>query len=819
MDDDQAVVPNGSTQTVRPARWRELWQVPVLAISVALIAVGLWQARRNAPQNDFDGALDQVERLLVAGQIEEAGNRIKQVIEPKIGAGTPPQQARFHALAGDWLSLRQEAADVPNPEGWTAAIQQYELASGLGLPLDTKRLTRQALAAVALGDLDAARRALDAMASASGDATGRDRAHAIVQRRIIDVLARRGDASRPVLEQLLSDYRTSQGVDGGDEAWAAARLAEIRLRDGRSHEALDRLLVDMRRVEPRLGPEDSAAVGELYTLLGEAHYQIGEETSAEADLKHALELLPATTSVRGRAEATLGLVAAGRGDLDDAVERFSAVVRDYVGDPLAAVGLLGRAEALAALGDHMSSQDDYRTLAKLLKARQADARVTRERVAESLMVRHDAALTQRLLPQAAAYISIAESLFAPGTVPASVLLRLAAVTRLQAEAEVAAADAEGAHADAVRGGEAARLFNLAGEHYLRHAKAVESEVEGGDAWTESVWMAADSFDRAGQHQRAAEQFQRYLDSHPAEDARAAEAQFRLAQALLALEDFEQAARAYRHTIDDYPASPFAARSYVPLARCLDQIGNRGDALAQLRVVLDGGADLQPESMAYRNALIAYGALLHESGDDVRAVEALDEAVRRYPDDERLNEIRFRLGDSYRRIAALQRQRLDRADLPPADRQAEADARQRNLMQAMTLFDQVVDGYQRRDPRSLDPLQRDSQRLAYLYRADAAFDLGRYEDAIALYDQAERRYSDHPVSMVALIQIVNCWHALGEPEKARTAHRRAEIRLAQLPPDAFESADSILDRASWERWLANTPLDMRVSAGNEKENGG
>ena len=55
-------------------------------------------------------------------------------------------------------------------------------------------------------------------------------------------------------------------------------------------------------------------------------------------------------------------------------------------------------------------------------------------------------------------------------------------------------------------------------------------------------------------------------------------------------------------------------------------------------------------------------------------------------------------------------------------------------------------------------------------------------------------------MTALIQIVNCYSNLGDTDRARAAHRRALLRLEELPDEAFEAPDALLDRPAWERWL-------------------
>ena len=95
----------------------------------------------------------------------------------------------------------------------------------------------------------------------------------------------------------------------------------------------------------------------------------------------------------------------------------------------------------------------------------------------------------------------------------------------------------------------------------------------------------------------------------------------------------------------------------------------------------------------------------------------------------------------------------------------------------------------------------------------AGDMGEIEDTDLFipYDQIAGRFPKHHSSMTALIQIVNCYHRLGDFDRARTAHRRALVRLRELPDEAFNAPDALLDRAAWERWLENMPLEPVVSS--------
>jgi tetratricopeptide (TPR) repeat protein len=94
----------------------------------------------------------------------------------------------------------------------------------------------------------------------------------------------------------------------------------------------------------------------------------------------------------------------------------------------------------------------------------------------------------------------------------------------------------------------------------------------------------------------------------------------------------------------------------------------------------------------------------------------------------------------------------------------------------------------------------------LYQGDCAFDLELFDQAVQFYDATAQRFPEHHASLTALIQIVNCYYKLGDPNRARVAHNRALVRLRQLPESVFEAPDSLLDRDAWARWLQNIPLN-------------
>jgi len=236
------------------------------------------------------------------------------------------------------------------------------------------------------------------------------------------------------------------------------------------------------------------------------------------------------------------------------------------------------------------------------------------------------------------------------------------------------------------------------------------------------------------------------------------------------------------------------------------VGRRPEAQQQLRQVLAGDRLLKPDARDYRDALIELGRINYEGGEFIAAIEQFAEAVQRYPDDPRRMEMQFLLADSYRGNAmAIAEKAKHEPALSPAEMARLNGTRTEQMQTAQQMFASLCDACAQPGAPKLSLFQQDLLRRAHLYRADCAFSLGQFEQAAELYDHIARQYSAHHSSMYALVQIVNCYSALGDAERSAAAHRRALVRLKQLPDTAFAAPDALMDRAAWERWLENTPL--------------
>jgi tetratricopeptide (TPR) repeat protein len=834
------------------AGWRDVWQLPTFLLATGAVVGGLIYVSRQPREHDFAGALDQVETLLTEGHLDEARAILFDSLAARLEEGSVGDRARFDAISADWLSAaRIGTAAVENDQ---QIADRYARAEENGFELSRDQMMRWAVALVHLGRTE---EAMERIGETSTDTPDEHALRARVRRLVIerawnelvsgkatsapattgegtkdahgeehasaeghgDEASHQGhgehasaapatrEARYEAMLVALGTYRSDPSLSLEDESWAIARQAEARMALGRQREAADRLLIDLRRLESAptdvrgIVPRDS--FGELFSLLGRAYADIGEVELARDNLERAVAIGEGKTIAKGEALVKLGELSLLRGELDDAEHRFESVLNDYEGESASTLALLGRAETRAARADHAMALADYRELRKRLRAETGAGKTPRVQVTDavgSLVDRHDALVVAGEYEQALEYARLAAE-FVPGR-PLShdLVLRLGTTASSLASKLESGPDAH----DPEVSPKISRLYRQAGEWYLAHSRHADANRESPRAWSDSLWMAGDCFERSGWHEDAIRAFTSFVDGSPTDEARRPEAIGRIAAMLHAENRLDEAAAAYTRLAEEFAGSPQAAQAAVPLARCLDALGLRAEAISRLQPIVDGVAGLRPESNEYREALLELARLVIADGDLDRGATLLGEALRRYPDDHRAAFTRFQLGECKRGQARRAATQLADGALSPSQREEIDERRRADLDAARGEFDFVVSALETRREKDLDPLDRDVLRLAHLYRADCLFDLGRYQDAIDHYEVAERRYSDSAVSMIALIQIVNCWHELGDEERAATAQRRAEIRLGQLPDSAFMNADSIFQRGAWERWLRNAP---------------
>jgi TolA-binding protein len=99
-----------------------------------------------------------------------------------------------------------------------------------------------------------------------------------------------------------------------------------------------------------------------------------------------------------------------------------------------------------------------------------------------------------------------------------------------------------------------------------------------------------------------------------------------------------------------------------------------------------------------------------------------------------------------------------------------------------------------------PLEAAILRNSYFGRADALFDMGKYEDAIQAYSAATNRYQHEPESLEAYVQIASCYRRLGRTSEARRTLEQARVVLQRIRPDADFAKTTRLARNDWGQLL-------------------
>jgi tetratricopeptide (TPR) repeat protein len=780
-------------------RWRQSWQLPALVLAGVLLVGGVASSVLMRPKPDFTGEVARARRLVEAEQYKPALELLNGKIRPYLDAGKLPKEfvPELHLLRARAIYLGQRAEGVDLKVNHENVAGEYLAAERAGAKLEPRDQYFLADTYVSLDRLDRALDRLDALPSSERIRRGQ------LLRRMVQVrmAVRSPDvvATLALLAEFLKD--TELGVS--DRAWALARQAELLIRQGYADEAIAKLLRSM----PGMMSGDREQVGELYELLGRAYLDRNAVVDASKALEQAVRLLPELDERRGEAMVLLARIDSGTRDgLDDARNKYAAVVEQYGATPAKLPALLGLAETEAAQNDHASAAEAYGRLVGALSAGEKHREVGPDTVSKSLLDRFQDRFGSGDTPAALRYATLAEQLFPSSSAPAPVLLALGSANRKSAEELLAVVGVKEARlADLARldpaTRELARMHLVAaGGYYRRYAAAVVDKDN--DAYGRAIWMAADSFDLAGDQGEAIPLFAEYANGFPG-DNRQAEATFRLAQAQQARGDVETAARLYRSLIDGSVGSPgpYSDASYVPLARALlddHDPDNDSEASALLAAVVNGriGGTGSPH---YHDALIELADVHYRAGEYAPAIERLEEAVARYPEDPKIDGLRYKLADANRLEAAAILRSFEQP-MPDDQRRMLEQTRVERLRTALALFDAARGAMEAKDARRMSEVERIQMRNATFYVADCAFELGQYDEAIRRYDAAREHYPRDPASLVAMVQIVNAYMAQGDVKRAATANERAMRFYKSLPDDAWADPALPMSKADWQRWL-------------------
>lgn len=798
-----------------PARGpRDLWQVPVLAVGAALMISGMATAWVNRPRADIDAMLRRADVAIQAGEYD-AGLEILNT-EVRAHTGDPglfneDMEAAFHLLRARALYLGQRHRDLSLAENHERVLKEYDRAERIIETLPPEDVVRVA------GTL----MELDRLGDASERAASLPDSHAVERIEIRRALVERylaGPEEESRAMTALTELSLDPRLTANDEAWVAAREAEIRIQRGFFDDTIARLL----RVLPTLGDADPWLRAELFLLLGEAYELTGDSDRATEQLTRAGELIPDSEPMMGRVLLAEARVLFGRGEFGTARELLDRAVRNYASTRVYLPSVLMLAHLESAEENHPEAAAMYRRAVDELASLPVAQRVPAAELADEITERGQERLDEGVPSDALQYAELAERV-TPGDDASTDLVRLLAeanrarateIVRQALAADIGLLDL--ADVDPVTRNAAREHFARAATYYRQLGDRVI--ISDNASYADALWNTAQSYDLAGDQDQAIITLTEFVTGFPGHP-RLAEARYRLARSHLSRGEYQRATDLYTGLIADAQnretgrgVGPFADRSYVPLARAylLDSDPSNDSNAEELLLRVLRGTLGGTESPVYLEALGALAGLYYDSDRLPEAIERLEEAVERSPEGPRVHALRYRLADAKRREAGKIAQTLS-GSVPDTLRAELTETRRSHLRDASALFATVRDDIDEIDPRIRRQIDELYLRNAHFYHADCLFDLDEHQAAIKAYSEAQRRYAQDPSSLVAHMQVFNAYVDIGEFDKARTAQARAKKFYESLDPAVWDDPLLPLSREDWEQWLDATHELARAEA--------
>ena len=313
-------------------------------------------------------------------------------------------------------------------------------------------------------------------------------------------------------------------------------------------------------------------------------------------------------------------------------------------------------------------------------------------------------------------------------------------------------------------------------------------------FTRDLWDAADCYFQGQSYTSAARVFEEYLlnEARQRNDV----ALVRLGQSRLALGDNAGAIRALEECIELYSETVVTHQARLEAGRAYRQLEKFPEAERLLQTNLQATA-LTPQSPEWRDSLFELGNLLYEQDRFDEAVDALQEAVARYPDNGAALLSKYLIARAYHNGAeSLARQLRE----PSAENEAQINRSRKliaeNLESAYATYLEVqqqitLEGNSENDPQTAMLL-----RNCYMMQGSVLVELRRFNEARQAYQNVITLYQNDPVVLESFVQVANCWRRLNQPMLARGNLERAKVVLQKLPPTADFLASTNFNRQQW-----------------------
>lgn len=281
------------------------------------------------------------------------------------------------------------------------------------------------------------------------------------------------------------------------------------------------------------------------------------------------------------------------------------------------------------------------------------------------------------------------------------------------------------------------------------AKVLESA--SGDIYKEALYHAGHSFYKAGDYALATQYLLDFAGTDR-EDKRVAQALYEAAAAYAATGACQSSLELCAKNAREHPKNVYAYRAMLLQGDLYRSMG--ADSLvyaADTYGAILTDARFLTRSNEWRRALFSLGETLYALGRYEDAALKLEEAAKRFPQDERTVEAQYYLGLSWMHAGLLS-----------------AGVREDFLGKAAELFSHLAASGARGD--------KDMAREAAFLEGDCYYELGDYARALGSYDSAAEAYVDTPEAARALFYIAHCYHHLGQTKEAKATYKRALFNL-------------------------------------------
>ena len=796
----------------------QLWRVPTLLVGMVLFSTGLYFALPARQGNNFPAAMDEVEALLEANQLEQAQQYLKEKLGPHIARSSQLDQARYEMLWGDLIYLQQREKGWDKTENHQKVLLHYRQSREQEMAFDGLHLQRLAETFVALRRDEEAMAVLDEL-----DENQPARRRYLVLRRIIE---RRHAAGADVAEvaPLMARFDTQVRQETDTETRRAQQLWVSKLRaDGllKADEPQQAIEFLQRKLIHLMADGHENDLAPLWISLAKAYQCQENHEEARRWYMLAQQNLSQTDNLNADIHVGLGQIEiAQTGDVQAALEHFSIAEKQYPTATSYFKAILGSADCQARLGSHTESLERFQKAISLINENPKLTQQIKRQITEIVTSHYDFNTAREEHDVALDYLSVLRQLHLD-SLPPQLLLEFARTHQLiaikrrfdaQALSDVAL-DESTKTAQRIAYQEASVHFGKAGDFFLQHAHRM---IHEDSLYSTSLWGAAVNYDDAQLWDQAIRVYSEFVKARP-DDPRQLDARRRLGIAYLSDGQYAAAVDLFNELVEENPQSPEAYNSLVPLAKGHIALRDPDPAKRILEHVVTDHPSITPDSLEYREALIELGKVYYQQDEFESAIQYLTEAVDRYGRNLDGPKLRFRLADAYRQSADQMAKTLQD---PMARSRLEAleAERARRLDEAVTIFGMVIEELEAKHKMSLMPVETLILRNSYIYRGDCAYSLGHYEQAIAFFDQAARRWEDHPASLVALVQIVNAYCELDQLQQAKVANDRARWQLQRIPEEAFNDPSLPMTREHWEDWLRWTSeLNLFASQANPEPN--